>query len=69
MERLFVVDVVAFVDNGVTYRFSDGSVGTHQTLKDGRGFLYAGPLDTVNAQQLLAVVEFTKEDKKETGWL
>lgn len=69
MERLFVVDVVEFIDGGVTYRFSDDSIATHQTLKDGRGFLYAGPLDTLNAQQLLAVVEFTKQDRKGTGWL
>ena len=69
MERLFVVEPIKFEDGAVTYLFSDGAIATHQTIKDGRGFMKSGPLDTVNSKQLLAIVEFTKQDKKGTGWL
>ena len=57
--------------NGVTlYEFSDGSQAAHQTLKDSRGFLKAGPLDTLNAAQLSAVSDYNAQaNKPNGGWL
>lgn len=68
--KLFVVEPVSFQDNAVTYRFSDGSVATHQTIKDRRGFMQAGPLDTLNTAQLVAVSNFLEQaNKPDGGWL
>ena len=67
---LTVVGVVSFKDNAVTYKFSDGTTATHQTVKDARGFLKAGPLDTLNSQQLMAVSKFNEVALKPNGgWL
>jgi hypothetical protein len=67
---LTVVEVVSFKDNAVTYLFSDGTTATHQTLKDSRGFMKAGPLDTLNSKQLLAVSKFNEQaNKPNGGWL
>lgn len=69
MNRLQVRNVISCVNDATTYEFSDGTQGTHQTVKDGR-FLKAGPLDTLNAAQLLAVSNFNAIDnKKDGGWL
>lgn len=69
MPRLTVLEVLQHVDGATTYRFSDNSVGTHQTVKDGR-FLKAGPLDTLNAAQLQAVSNFNAQaNKPDGGWL
>lgn len=67
---LKVSKVISHV-NGVTlYQFSDGSQAAHQTLRDSRGFLKAGPLDTLNAEQLVAVSNFNAvSTKKDGGWL
>ena len=62
--------VISHVDGVTLYEFSDGSQGAHQTLKDGRGFMQAGPLDTLNAAQLVAVSNFLAvSNKKDGGWL
>ena len=69
MNRLQVRNVISCVNGATTFKFSDGSVATHQTVKDGR-FLKAGPLDTLNAAQLQAVSLFNAvENKKDGGWL
>lgn len=64
---LTVTEVVSFRDNAVTYRFSDGTMGTHQTIKDRRGFMEAGPLDTLNAAQLVAVSNYNAQAQKPDG--
>ena len=67
---LKVRKVISYVDGVTLYEFSDGSQGAHQTLKDGRGFMQAGPLDTLNAAQLVAVSNFLAvSNKKDGGWL
>lgn len=54
----------------VNYRFSDGSVGVWQIVKDRRGFISAGPLETLTAAQRLAVAEYNAvANKPDGGWL
>lgn len=68
--QLKVSKVLWYVDGATAYEFSDGSVGTHQTVKDSRGYLKAGPLDTLNAAQLVAVSNFNAQaNKPDGGWL
>ncbi len=68
--QLKVLEVLQYVNGATTYKFSDGSVEKHQTLKDSRGFLKAGPLDTLNAAQLVAVSRFNEvANMPDGGWL
>lgn len=54
----------------VNYRFSDGSVGVWQIVKDQRGFIEAGPLDNLTAAQRLAVSQYNEQaNKPDGGWL
>lgn len=67
---LKVRKVISHVDGVTLYEFSDGSQGAHQTVKDGRGFMQAGPLDTLNAAQLSAVSDYNAQaNKPDGGWL
>lgn len=68
--RLTVLEVLGSVNGVTTYRFSDGSVAQHQTVRDQRGFTAAGPSDTLNAAQLHAVsYHIARAGRPDGGWL
>lgn len=64
-----VKEVVDVNGSAVTYRFTDGSVATHDVRWVNGGPVY-GPLNTVNSAQRLAVAMYNDRNNAPVGgWL